>query len=185
MGKKRSTPNTQERQLFHQFEDLAESLSDIDELGSGIGLCLFDSLSRFKFSSTSEKEREFAEIRRVYSGLENYKEKISQGNRTQTILSYQEGVKNYFSSNQKITPLEIIQKRLAIGSFDRSLLFHGLVDTINIMDSNRNDLLRRYGLDLLERVNKRGLQEGNFNCLVADYQDIYRAFIREKGDRRK
>lgn len=183
MTKRGERASAEERQLYLLFKQLKQKISDVNDYASILGYAVFDALSSFHLSCSSEEERKFEEVKTVYARLENISRAINRDYFT-ILYDLQERIEKILEKNKPITIPLYEEETEDSSPFEGSRVFHEILETLESRRGNPLDRLRRSGNDLDSLVEERGLVQGNRNSLCQDYKDLYHSFIRGKGDRR-
>jgi hypothetical protein len=174
----------EERQLAIIFADLSLRVPDGNDLGSIIGYGIFNYLRDFNFHSRSLLQRQFEEVKALYSGFEHFlRDSRKSGEYKPHLFGLNTSTEEAIKSLGQEPPLRRVDMDPV--HIDGSWIFKGILETLFYRSGNPLDRLRIYGLELNQSVKSRGTVPGNRDCLLADYSDVSQCFIREKGDRRQ
>jgi len=162
-------------QLYLFINPLSKIYGNRDDLGTLIGHGIVEGLSNFSSKSNSKEERKFGEIKTIYGEFKR-------------ILNYSNNQKENEYSMLRELQLNVGKKMELINKGNqtkiKSLLFREIVFYLK-RDKNYGDLLRRSGLDLVEKVQKNGEIGGtNKKKMNIDSGFVEYCFTRKKGDRR-
>jgi hypothetical protein len=167
MRTKTQVQKQQERQLYTLVPKLASHIEDKDELGAILAYSVVQSLINFQTMTGSEEERMFQEVKRIYAGLEQTIQECSQQSSFMKLCNFQ----------SELNPL---LKHLIINNLQEtgdSQIFNLIASYLSNKKGNYEDMLRRNGLLIIDKIYSRGSLYGTRNILTQDYLVIRDGFV--------
>lgn len=152
---------TEPTQLYNLLNNLRYHITHDGDLATILGYSVLDSLMKFKTNTGSAEEREFEEIKTIYSGLENLTQKLRSDSPFGVRCSYIKSVSEYLAHSDK-------------EEYSSNLLQEITTATQGSRRSNE-DQINRFGLAIMAQSERKGPFTGTKNCLTQDYQTVRQA----------
>jgi hypothetical protein len=172
----------QSSQLYSLFRELGQHIDSNDDLGLVVGYCVLDGTLNFTnsnvpASSGSVEQLRFDQIRSVYDSLERSIEQCKdlgdQDVAFKVICDLQDPVQEKLDKyDPGISSVEEELERIVLGP--------QIYAVVIMRKGDYKDRTRRFGLQLLESVNRRCKINGKRHAMLEDFERIREYFVEQR-----